>query len=229
MNIDAHDNSDVIGERLPEGGYPNLQLTYQSRVNVGLWTYKNGYLLDQRLCTVSGYCVDKIFIPEGQSKWMINGEVEGISAWVTSKNDAREATLAILGNRGTGLANGEWVVDGGMTWNGVDVDVSFEMFFKINSISDDTMNIDAHDNSDVIGERLPEGGYPNLQLTYHRRVNVGLWTYKNGYLLEQRLCTVSGYCLEKVFIPEGQSKWMIMGEVEGISGWVQSKNDARGA
>ena len=93
-----------------------------------------------------------------------------------------------------------------MTWNGIDADVFVGMFLEIHFISAFSMNVEAHGISVVAGERPPEGGYPNLQLTPHRRDQVGLWTCRNGYLPEQRLCIVDGHCLDQIFIPDEQLK-----------------------
>ena len=47
------------------------------------------------------------------------------------RRSVARTSSASSGNRGTGLATGEWVVDGGVNWNGIDGDVSFEMFFML--------------------------------------------------------------------------------------------------
>merc|ERR1719491_268215 len=182
MRVDAHDSSLLRGEQLPAGGYKNLRMKY-AKVNVGMFSTKSGYYLDQRLCTIGGTCLTELFLEEGQAKLMIYASGYGINAWVTTGNSARRASAALAevsGNRGTGQAAGEWLVDGGLIWNGINVDSGFRLDYKVRSVSDDEMRVDAHDSSLLRGEQLPAGGYKNLRLKY-AKVNVGMWCNKMGY------------------------------------------------
>merc|ERR1740139_448606 len=176
---------------------------------------------------------------------MIYASLLGIQGWATTGGSARSASAALAetdgasaallevdgtavlgGNRGTGLDTGSWVMDGGLYWNGVNVDSEFKLFLNCRSISDSQLRGDALDTSLLRGEKLPAGGYRNLVLSY-AKVNIGMFNSKNGYYLKQRLCTVAGTCLTQIFLEEGQSKVMIYAAVYGIEAWVTSGGSAR--
>lgn len=237
MNIDAHAHSYVDGDNLPDGGYTGLILK-QKKVKIGLFTKRTGYYYKGQLCTkTKGTCLTEIFVENNQRKLRMYGRLNGISAWVISGNDASQVGASFLkleediqyaiDNRGTGLEPGEWKVDGGMKWNGIDINPSFTLLFKVNSINNDEMNIDAHAHSYVDGDNLPDGGYKGLILK-QTKVKIGLFTKKTGYYYKGQLCTkIKGTCLAEIFIENNQRKLRMYGKVNGISAWVSSGNDAK--
>jgi len=165
---------------------------------------------------------------------LMYGTVNGITAWVETKNSAKQAAAASLaetkvsGNRGTGLSPGTWTWDGGMMWNGVNLNPSFKLDVRIKEVSDNTFTADALDSSYINGETLPPGGYKDVTGTY-ARVQTGLWTVRRGYHLKKRMCTTAGTCMNELLIREGQSKMLMYGTVNGITAWVETKNSAKQA
>merc|ERR1719499_1656867 len=160
------------------------------------------------------------------------GTVSGITAWVESKNGASPLAAASLaeskrvsGNRGTGLAPGKWFWDGGMMWNGININPSFKLDVEIKELGDNSIVANALDTSLVNGERLPAGGFTGITGTY-ATVQTGLWTRRSGYHVSQRLCTTEGTCLSQLLIEQNQNKVRMYGTVSGITAWVESKNGA---
>merc|ERR1719254_386098 len=162
-----------------------------------------------------------------------NSPTLGLTVWVTTGNGAspRTAAQALIqtrasGNRGTGLAPGSWKVDGGLSYLGatlVDADINLD----ITSISDDTLVANVLDSSVINGSNVLPGGYSGVRMNYER-VNFGWFDNRNGYFVEQALCTVSGQCLQKAFVGENQNKLMVYANSPtlGLTVWVTSGNGA---
>jgi len=222
----ALDSSFISGQRLPPGGYRGITATYR-RVQIGFWTYRMGYHVSQRMCTTQGTCLTQLLMKENQNKMMIYGKLAGITAWVETKSGARPmAAVSRAGNRGTGLAPGNWTWGGGMMWNGINIDSTFKMDVEIERVSDNSFFGNALDSSFISGQRLPPGGYRGITATY-RRVQIGFWTYRMGYHVSQRMCTTQGTCLTQLLMKENQNKMMIYGKLAGITAWVETKSGAR--
>merc|ERR1719491_625931 len=174
-----------------------------------------------------------LLLASGDAARILRQKASPPTADVLAETDGASAALlevdspAVLGgNRGTGLSPGSWVVDGGLYWNGVNVDPTFKLFLRCRSISDSQLRGDALDTSLLLGERLPAGGYRNLVLTY-ARVKTGMFSSAKGYYLQRRLCTTSGTCMKKILVEEGQSKGMIYATLHGIEGWAKSGGSFR--
>jgi len=93
------DSSVINGSNVIPGGYQGVRATYQ-RVNFGWFDNRNGYYVEQSLCTVSGQCLMKAFVGENQNKLMVyaNSPTLGLTVWIVSGNGAvpRAAAQALV-------------------------------------------------------------------------------------------------------------------------------------
>merc|ERR1719384_1493363 len=178
-----------------------VRMTFQ-RVNIGWFDDRNGYYVQQNLCTESGQCMSKAFIQENQNKMMVyaRSPTLGLTVWIVSGNGASTRTSAqslaetvSTGNRGTGLSPGAWKVDGGFKYLGqtlVDADLDLDIV----AIDDNTLVGNILDSTVVNGSNVIPGGYQGVTGTFKSH-NFGWFDNRNGYYLSESICLVNGQCL----------------------------------
>merc|ERR1740139_1831064 len=109
----------------------------------------------------------------------------------------------VVGNRGTGLSAGDWKLDGGVWWNGLNLDAGFEMFLTVHSISNSVVDVSISDSSYIFGSHLP--GFSHLSFKYGS-MSWGAFGKKDGYLYEGELCSNGNDCLQALFFEQNQNK-----------------------
>merc|ERR1719221_2033942 len=153
---------------------------------------------------------------------VVFGLALGASEAARKKHRRQEAT----GNRGTGLSQGAWKVDGGLKYLGATlVDASIDI--DVTYIDDNTLTFNVLDSTIVNGSNVIPGGYQNVNATFKRH-NFGLFDNRNGYYVAQSICLLNGQCLTEAFFEENQNKLMVYARSPslGLTVWLVSGGGA---
>jgi len=188
---------------------------------------------------LNGQCLTEAFFEENQNKLMVYARSPslGLTVWLVSGGGAEPRAAALVeatqetaseatGNRGTGLSQGAWKVDGGLKYLGATlVDASIDI--DVTYIDDNTLTFNVLDSTIVNGSNVIPGGYQNVNATFKRH-NFGLFDNRNGYYVAQSICLLNGQCLTEAFFEENQNKLMVYARSPslGLTVWLVSGGGA---
>jgi len=181
------------------------------------------------LCSNGNDCLQALFFEQNQNKGRAKTCVGPVCQWGTTGSGARmvgAGALAgeveeVIGNRGTGLTAGDWKLDGGVWWHGMNLDSGFKMFLTVHSISNSVVDVSISESSVVFGSNLP--GFSHLKFQYGS-ISWGLFGKKDGYLYEGELCSNGNDCLQALFFEQNQNKGRAKTCVGPVCQWGTTGN-----